>query len=221
MFAHSHRITEEVIYVSEDWSIRPRSVVGLPTPEEAAAERRGVVFYRIDVSTFPQAEAIAAVVGIYRLVTKTGPGRRTQEGTYEMRVGLRLKPDDEGRYWVGFNHPAFGAMFEQALRATGQRPFRTNRLRGGDPNQELPLVDVDALEARRAQLMGGGKKPARKAAPASPFAALIAPPEPTGPVEQRDSKAIMRDARGQLFSGLRARRRKNRKGDQQDGDVQQ
>ena len=99
-----------------------RGVVPLPTPEEAAREQRGVVFYRIVDAKFSRAQALDVVIGVYRLVTETGPGKHASEGPYEMRLGLRLDLDEEGRYWVGFNHVAFGAMFEQALRAARQQP---------------------------------------------------------------------------------------------------
>lgn len=166
---------------NEQGGFQIRSVTPLPSPEEAAREQRGVVFYRVEAARFPMAETLGAIVGIARLVTSVGPGRRATE-PYEMRVGFKWEDDEALYYWVGFNHDAFGAMFEQALRAAGVQWTRRDRARLGAKasNKVLTIANPDVLEARRQELLGNGRRrPQRqRRAPA---------PAPTPPAPARES----------------------------------
>lgn len=195
--------------------IRTFGAVPFPSPEEVAAVKHGVIFYRISEEGFSRVDAIAAVIGIYRLATGTGRGAQVPPGTYEMRVGLRLKLDEGGRYWVGFNHVTFGMMFQRALLSARQRPFRATRLPGADPNRELPIVNVEVLEKGQRELQGG--RPATpKPGGGSPFADLFSPPAAsTEPVPTRTSKEIMGSARQQLLGGFRGRRGRGKRGGSQ------
>lgn len=211
--------------MSEDWStIRIRGAIALPTPEEAASERLGVVFYRLGAADFPMAETLGAIAGIARLVTSMGPGRNTSK-PYEMRVGFKWE-DGNSHYWVGFNHVAFGAMFEQALRAAGVKWTQRDRQRLGAKasNKELSIADPEVLEARRQQLLGGRapRRPTASGGSASmPAAAPEARSTPAEPVVRMGPFERMRAARQELGAsemGQRIRRgRRGRRGQQAEG----
>lgn len=152
----------------------------LPTPEEAAAEQRGVVFYRVRKSHLSLADTLGAVIAIVNMATRQGPGRHTPEGqTYGFRFGLRVNDDI---YWVGFNHLAFGAMFEQALRAAGVKPHRAYQLPGGDPNKQLGVVTAEMLQTRRDKMLAeaAGKPAGNKAIMASAREQLMGKDGPLG-----------------------------------------